>query len=141
MKNNVARNCQSVFLFNSKLQFCFLTLIFNLSFSWPKTARVNVHNICNGDTEIIGHARMLQCKTRKTLSNYETWIKKLMHGKSSLSFSCDIRSRGIFSQWMFLIFKCIARQPNNWPGPISSLLTTELTSPTETLLSLLWILK
>ena len=50
------------------------------------------------------------------------------------------RSRGTFSPWMFLIFKCIAQEPNNWPGPISYLLTTDLTSSTETI-SLLRILK
>ena len=57
--------------------------------------------------------------TIKTLSNNETLIQKLMHGK----------------------IKCIAWKPNNRPGPISSLLTTDLTSSIESLLSLLWILK
>ena len=47
----------------------------------------------------------------------------------------------VFLDLTFLILKCIARQPNNRPGPISSLLTIDLTSSTETLLLLLWILK
>ena len=62
-------------LFITKLKWM---LVLNLSSSWPKTAIVNVYNICNGVTEIIRHARILQYKTRnETLSNYEIWIKKL----------------------------------------------------------------
>ena len=48
-------------LFITELQW---TLVLNLFSSWSKTAIVNVYNICNGDTELIQHARILQYKTR-----------------------------------------------------------------------------
>ena len=71
MKNNVAGNCQSVFL-KKTLQFCFLTVYYKTSmdvgFKSVSLMAENCHseyyNICNGDTEIIRHARILQYKTR-----------------------------------------------------------------------------
>ena len=77
MKNDMAGNCQSLFLFKTmflKTNFNFiilfkliiatlqLVLVLNFSSSWPKTAIVDVYSNCNGDTNIIRHARNSQYK-------------------------------------------------------------------------------
>ena len=43
----------------TKLQ---LVLVLDFFFSWPKTAIVDVYNTCNGNTDIIRHARNSQYK-------------------------------------------------------------------------------
>ena len=104
MKNDMAGNCQSVFLLRLllKTNFNFITLykliitklqlilVLNFFFSWPKTAIVDVYNTCNGDTDIYAMGEIHSIKTykkrerviAKAKKNYETWIKKRMHGKS-----------------------------------------------------------
>ena len=54
MKNDMTRNCQSLFLFKSKLQ---LTFFKNFS-SWSETVIADVYNTCNRDTDIIWHAKI-----------------------------------------------------------------------------------
>ena len=69
MKNDMAENCQFLFVFKTKLQ---LTFVLNLISSWPKTT-AGVCNTCDGDTDVCGDREVQKLRIFEKLHKNVTY--------------------------------------------------------------------